>query len=123
MFFNVPVSSSALTWPAPKLAVSARPIIRSCFLCVLPPVDGFRDACINRAGIECNFRPSYDPGTAPMTRIVSASPARTPATTWLPQAPTPLRPLVSHPPPGGVECARTFPQTPEQARHDGQRFL
>src|SRR5258707_2266324 len=62
MFFKVPVSSWALACPAQKAAASARPIIRKCFI-VLPLLDGGGNACINRAGIECNFRPRYDPRT------------------------------------------------------------
>src|SRR5260370_41578892 len=61
MFFNVPVSSWALACPAQNAAASARPIIGKCFIVLLPLSDGCGNACINRAGIECNFRPPYDP--------------------------------------------------------------
>src|SRR5260370_545523 len=59
--FSVPVSSSALACPAQKAAASARPIIRRRFIRALPHLDDFGNACIIRAGIECNFRPPYDP--------------------------------------------------------------
>src|SRR5258707_12593012 len=61
MFFNVPVSSWAFACPAQNAAVSAKPITRKYFIVLLPLSDGCGNACINRAGIECNFRPPYDP--------------------------------------------------------------
>src|SRR3977135_2046190 len=62
IFLSVPVSSSALACPAQKAAASARPIIRRRFIRALL-LDGVRNPCKNRAGIECNFRPSYGPQT------------------------------------------------------------
>src|SRR5216683_2312576 len=58
IFLSVPVSSSALACPAQKLAASASPITCRRFISWSSPLDDFRNACKNRAGIvECSFRP------------------------------------------------------------------
>src|SRR5260221_12384699 len=78
MFFNVPVSSWAFACPAQNAAVSARPITRKYFIVLLPLLDGFGNACINRAGIECNFRPPYDPERRGWTPFQARGPGTSP---------------------------------------------
>src|SRR5258708_15736815 len=55
MFFNVPVSSSALAWPAQNPAASTNPISRKYFISLSPFLDGFGEPGIIPAAIECDF--------------------------------------------------------------------
>src|SRR5215472_1232104 len=73
MFLSVPVRSSAWAWLTPKAATSAIPKICNCFMFELPTWITGRNACTNRAGIECDFwrpnAPSPDqPSRQPLLR-------------------------------------------------------
>src|SRR5260370_40059853 len=61
MFFSVPVRSSAWAWLTPKAAASATPKICNCFITCLPTWMIGRNACTNRAGIECDFWRPFAP--------------------------------------------------------------